>query len=98
MLNRSSIATAEPPQALESLLLVELGNSRRALLVSIGPPILIAIVAAAIRIAFFQHAPVFFEGDARGYLIRALELSYRAGFPVQSQTYPGLSPGHGRDF
>jgi hypothetical protein len=57
--------------------------------VNIGPPILIAIVAAAIRIAFFQHAPVFFEGDARGYLIRALELSSGQGFQFSLKRTPG---------
>ena len=35
---------------------------------------LIVAVALALRLGFFLNAPPFFEGDARGYLVRAVEI------------------------
>jgi 4-amino-4-deoxy-L-arabinose transferase-like glycosyltransferase len=51
--------------------------------------VLIAVVAASVRIVFFQNAPIFFEGDARGYLLRAVEISSGEGFQFSLKRTPG---------
>src|SRR5215208_7180102 len=51
--------------------------------------LLIAVAASVVRIVFFQHAPVFFEGDARGYLVRAVEISTGEGFQFSLKRTPG---------
>jgi len=49
----------------------------------------ILAVATTLRFVFFQHAPVFFEGDARGYLVRAVEISTGEGFQFSLKRTPG---------
>jgi 4-amino-4-deoxy-L-arabinose transferase-like glycosyltransferase len=49
----------------------------------------ILMVAAAVRLVFFLHAPIFFEGDARGYLLRAVEISTGEGFQFTLKRTPG---------
>ncbi|MFN0071031.1 MAG: ArnT family glycosyltransferase [Chloroflexota bacterium] len=50
---------------------------------------IIALVAIGLRVAFFFHAPVFFEGDARGYLVRAVEITAGDGFQFSLKRTPG---------
>jgi hypothetical protein len=49
----------------------------------------ILLVAVAVRLVFFLHAPIFFEGDARGYLLRAVEISTGEGFQFTLKRTPG---------
>jgi 4-amino-4-deoxy-L-arabinose transferase-like glycosyltransferase len=52
---------------------------------------LVLVLAAVLRVAFFQHAPVFFEGDARGYLVRAVEIVSGDGVDFSLKRTPGYS-------
>ena len=52
---------------------------------------LVLLVAVGIRLAFFPNAPVFFEGDARGYFIRAVEIASGEGFNFTLKRTPGYS-------
>jgi hypothetical protein len=51
----------------------------------------VLVVAVAMRALFSQYAPVFFEGDARGYLVRAVEISAGDGFNFTLKRTPGYS-------
>src|SRR5262245_40168692 len=49
----------------------------------------IAAAAIAVRAIFFLHAPIFFEGDARGYFVRAVEIATGEGFQFSLKRTPG---------
>jgi hypothetical protein len=55
-------------------------------LLSLG---LIFGVAVTVRLVFFLNAPIFFEGDARGYLLRAVEIASGEGFQFSLKRTPG---------
>ncbi len=52
---------------------------------------LVALVAVGLRLAFFPHAAVFFEGDARGYVVRAVEIASGEGLNFTLKRTPGYS-------
>jgi hypothetical protein len=49
------------------------------------------VPSGRVRLAFFSNAPVFFEGDARGYLVRAVEIVTGDGLNFTLKRTPGYS-------